>query len=198
MKIGLYFGSFNPVHVGHLIIAQHMANNTDLAEVWFVVSPQNPFKQSQVLLNENHRLHLVRLAIEGNAQLNSSNVEFKLPRPSYTIDTLAYLVEKYPGREFVLVMGSDSFQNFPKWKNAEVIAKNYAIYIYRRPGFEVNNSTGAKIQILEAPLLEISSTHIRYLIANGKSIRYLVTDIVREEIASQHYYRSALENPSKK
>lgn len=198
MKIGLYFGSFNPVHIGHLIIAQHMANNTDLSEVWFVVSPQNPFKQSQVLLNENHRLHLVRLAIEGNPQLNSSNVEFKLPRPSYTVDTLAYLEEKYPGREFVLIMGSDSFQNFPKWKNADVIARRNAIYIYKRPGFEVNNSIEAKIKTVDAPLLEISSTHIRYLIASGKSIRYLVADIVREEIASQHYYQSALENPAKK
>ncbi len=197
MKIGLYFGSFNPIHIGHLIIANHIISNTDLNEVWFVVSPQNPFKISQVLLNENHRLQLVRLAIENDKKLRVSNVEFKLPKPSYTINTLAYLKEKYPSREFSIIMGSDSFQNLSKWKNADIIAKNYKLYIYKRPGFEIKNPMGANINILDAPLLEISSTHIRNLIAAGKSIRYLVTENVREEIETQQYYRSALENPSK-
>lgn len=197
MKIGLYFGSFNPVHIGHLIIASHIVSNTDLDEVWFVVSPQNPFKVSQVLLNENHRLQLVRLAIENDKNLQVSNVEFKLPKPSYTINTLTYLKEKYPTREFSLIMGSDSFQNLPNWKNAEIIANNYQIYIYKRPGFDIKNTLNATVNILDAPLLEISSTHIRNLIAAGKSIRYLVTESVREEIEAQHYYRSSSENPSK-
>ena len=169
MKVGLYFGSFNPVHVGHLIIANHAANETDLNQVWFVVSPQNPFKQSSSLLNEYHRLHLIKSAIEGENKLRASNVEFSLPKPSYTCDTLAYLTEKFPEHEFCILMGSDGFQNFDKWKNYESILKNCSIYIYKRAGFEITNSFGAKVKILEAPLLEISSTHIRNLIKSKKS-----------------------------
>ncbi|MEO6669663.1 MAG: nicotinate (nicotinamide) nucleotide adenylyltransferase [Ferruginibacter sp.] len=198
MKIGLYFGSFNPIHVGHLIIANHIVSNTDLNELWLVVSPQNPFKNSQALLNENHRLNLVRTALEGEKKIKASNIEFKLPKPSYTINTLTYLKEKYPLYEFVIIMGSDSFQNFSNWKNALLIAKDYPIYIYKRPGFDIENILNAKIQILDAPLLEISSTHIRKLLASGKSIRYFVPDNVREEIEANHYYLSSLENPSKK
>jgi len=197
MKIGLYFGSFNPVHVGHLIIANHVAYNTDLDEVWFVVSPQNPFKSSRTLLNENHRLNLVRTAIEGEKKLKASNVEFKLPKPSYTINTLTYLKEKFPSHQFVLIMGSDSFKNLTNWKNAQLIVKDHSIYLYRRPGFEIDNELNASIKIVDAPLLEISSTHIRDLIAAGKSIRYLVPDNVKEEIEANSYYGSSLENPSK-
>ncbi len=198
MKIGLYFGSFNPIHVGHLIIASHIVSSTDLTEVWFVVSPQNPFKNSHTLLNENHRLNLVRTAIEGEKKIKASNVEFKLPKPSYTINTLTYLKEKYPTNEFVIIMGSDSFQNFPGWKNAELIAKDHEVYIYPRPGFNIENKLNATIKIIEAPLLEISSTHIRNLLATGKSIRYFVPDNVKDEIEANHYYLSSLENPSKK
>lgn len=198
MKVGLYFGSFNPIHIGHLIISNHIVSNTDLNEVWLVVSPQNPFKNSQTLLNENHRLNLVRIALEGEKKIKASNVEFKLPKPSYTINTLTYLKEKYPGNDFVIIMGSDSFQNFPKWKNALLIAKDYPVYIYKRPGFEVLNPLHAAIKIVEAPLLEISSTHIRNLLASGKSIRYLVPDTVKDDIEANHYYLSSLENPSKK
>jgi nicotinate-nucleotide adenylyltransferase len=198
MKIGLFFGSFNPVHNGHLIIAEHVLNFTDLREVWFVVSPQNPFKNSNTLLNENHRINLVRTAIEGEDRLKASNVEFKLPKPSYTVNTLAYLKEKYPLHEFAIIMGSDGFQNLHQWKNAQIIIDNYPIYIYMRPGFDINRNGPAKIHTLEAPLLQISSTHIRYLIAEGKSIRYLVPDAVREEIEKNGYYSSSLENPSKK
>ena len=197
MKIGLYFGSFNPVHNGHLIIASHTVQQTDLNEVWFVVSPQNPFKKSATLLNENHRLNLVRTALEGEVHLKASNVEFKLPKPSYTVNTLAYLREKYPKHEFVLIIGSDSFQNLDKWKNVSHIIANYAIYIYKRPGFDINNTCSASIKIIEAPLLDISSTHIRYLLASGKSIRYLVPDSVKDEIELHHYYGSSSENPSK-
>jgi nicotinate-nucleotide adenylyltransferase len=197
MKIGLYFGSFNPIHTGHLIIANHTAYNTDLDEVWFIISPQNPFKPSQSLLNEYHRLNLVRTAIEGEKKLRASNVEFKLPKPSYTINTLAYLKEQYPLNEFVIIMGSDSFQNLRNWKNYEQIIRNHSIYLYARPGFEINNNINAMLKLIESPLLEISSTHIRKLIAIGKSIRFLVPDNVREVIDANHYYHSSLENPSK-
>jgi nicotinate-nucleotide adenylyltransferase len=195
-KIGLYFGSFNPVHTGHLIIASHLANNTDLKEVWFVVSPQNPFKKETGLLNERHRISLVKLAIEDEQSLKASDVEFKLPKPSYTIDTLIYLSEKYPEYEFSVIMGSDGFQNIEKWKNYEQIINNYSIYIYMRPGFEVTNKYGDNIIQVKAPLLEISATEIRKNIKAGKSIRYLVTDVVMKEIQEKGYYKSALENPA--
>lgn len=189
MKIGLYFGSFNPVHVGHLIIASHATNETNLDQVWFVVSPQNPFKQSSTLLNEYHRLHLIQSAIEGENKLRVSNIEFKLPKPSYTIDTLAYLKEKHPEHEFSIIMGSDSFSNLHKWKNYEQIIKSHTIYIFIRPGFDATNNIAAKIEILNPPLLHISSTHIRELIKSKKSFRYLVPDIVKEEIERNGYYK---------
>jgi nicotinate-nucleotide adenylyltransferase len=196
MKIGLYFGSFNPVHVGHLIIANHVVNETDINQVWFVVSPQNPFKQSSTLLNEYQRLHLLRSAIDGENNLRASNVEFNLPKPSYTVDSLAYLKEKHPEHEFSILMGSDGFQNLDKWKNYGVIVDNHEIYIYKRPGFEVGKTFGAKIHILHAPLLEISSTHIRELIRQKKSIRFLVPDIVKEEIEISGYYKSQSKDQS--
>lgn len=189
MNIGLYFGSFNPVHIGHLIIANHVANNTNLNQVWFVVSPQNPFKSSSFLLNQYHRLHMIKSAIDGENKLRASSVEFKLPKPSFTVDTLAYLKEKHPAHRFSLIMGSDGFKNLNKWKNYEVIIKNYQIYIYTRPGFDITNNLGANIVILDAPLLEISSTRIRELVKEKKSIRFLVPDPVQEEILSNHYYR---------
>lgn len=189
MKIGLYFGSFNPVHIGHLIIANHTIHNSDLNQLWMVVSPQNPFKQAASLLNEYDRLHLIQTAIEEENNLKATNVEFHLPKPSYTINTLTYLSEKFPQHQFVIVMGSDSFGNIHKWKNAAAILKNYAIYIYKRPGFDIENTIGANITLLDAPLLEISSTHIRQLIKEGKSIRYLVPDTVKNEIEKNNYYK---------
>jgi nicotinate-nucleotide adenylyltransferase len=189
VKIGLYFGSFNPIHTGHLIIASFIANNTLLEQVWLVISPQNPLKKSNSLLNEHHRKHLIDLSIEGEKKLKTSNVEFKLPKPSYTIDTLTYLSEKYPQHHFSIIMGSDSFSNIKRWKNYEVLLKNYPIYIYERPGFRIPGTPDPNITILRAPLLEISSTHIREMVHLKKSIRYLVPDIVKEEIERQQYYR---------
>jgi len=196
MNIGLYFGSFNPIHIGHLIIANYITQNYNINELWFVVSPQNPFKASSSLLNENHRLQLINLAIEGENKLRGSNIEFKLPKPSYTIDTLAYLKEKYPQHRFSIIMGSDSFQNIHKWKNYQAILTNYPICIYNRPGFPITNIYDTDITIMDAPLLQISSTEIRKLIKEKKSIRYLVPDIVKEEIENNHYYHSSLENPT--
>lgn len=189
MRVGLYFGSFNPVHVGHLIIATHVINNTELQQVWFVVSPQNPFKKSATLLNANQRLNMVRLAIEGETKLKASNVEFKLPIPSYTIDTLIYLKEKYPKNEFAIIMGSDGFKNLDKWKNYETLIKEYKFYIYKRSDFDVINTLGAQIVIMDAPMLDISSTRIRKLLKEKKSIRYLVPDIIKEEIENNNYYK---------
>jgi nicotinate-nucleotide adenylyltransferase len=189
MKIGLYFGSFNPVHIGHLIIANHILNTLSINQVWFVVSPQNPFKPSASLLNEYHRLHMVNIAIDGEPRLKTSTVEFKLPRPSYTCETMAYLTEKYPGSLFSIIIGSDGFQNLDKWKNYQTLVKNYSFLIYKRPGFEVANTFNAEVQILDAPLLDISSTRIRNLIKEKKSIRFLVPDVIKEEIERNGYYR---------
>ena len=189
MKIGLYFGSFNPVHHGHLMIASHVVNRTEIQQVWFVVSPQNPFKTVGSLLNEYDRLHLVNLAIENDeTRLRASDVEFKLPRPSYTIDTLIYLEEKYPQHEFSIIMGSDGFINIPRWKNAEVLLKKYAIYVYIRPGYEITDTHGANLTILKAPLLNISATDIRENIKDQKTIRYLVPEKVSKEMEEHEGY----------
>lgn len=191
MKIGLYFGSFNPIHNGHLIIAQHFLAETDLDRIWFVVSPQNPFKQNHSLLNEYHRLFLVQKAIEGEQKMKAVDIEFGLPKPSYTIDTMTYLEEKYPEHEFCIIMGSDSFQNLEKWKSGSVIMARYPIYIYVRSGFEVDPDKLTKnILVLKAPLLDISASLIRKKIAEGKSVRYLLPDAVNEEIISAGYYRN--------
>lgn len=189
MKIGLYFGSFNPVHNGHLIIANYVINNTDIQQLWMVVSPQNPLKPSKSLLNEYHRLNLIELAIEGESKIKASTIEFKLPKPSYTIDTLAYLKEKYPEHQFSIIMGSDSFTNLPKWKNYQLIIDNYKIFIYQRNGYPIANEIKANIQLLDAPLIEISSTRIREMLKDGKSIRWLVPDVVKEEIEKTGFYK---------
>lgn len=189
MNIGLYFGSFNPVHNGHLIIANYIANYTSLDRIWFVVSPQSPFKRQSSLINENQRKHMIDLAIEGEKKLRTSNIEFKLPKPSYTIETLLYLEEKYPQHTFSIILGSDSFQNIENWKNGQHLLDNYSFYIYQRPGFKVKpEMLNDRRIVLKAPLLDISSTKIRDMIKEKKSIRYLVPDIVMEEIENQQYY----------
>jgi nicotinate-nucleotide adenylyltransferase len=189
MKIGLFFGSFNPVHHGHLIIAQHLINETELEQVWMVVSPRNPFKLQSQLLDEYQRLHLVHLALDNNPKIKASDIEFHLPKPSYTIDTLTYLEEKYPKHSFSVIMGSDSLQNLAKWKSAPVLMEKYPIYVYKRPGFDTVNPGCKTLHILDAPLIEISATRVRELIKNNKSLRYLIPDSVIEEIDNSGYYR---------
>jgi len=191
MEIGLYFGSFNPIHHGHLIIASHILYNSDLDQLWFVVSPQNPLKQSAGLLNEYHRLYLVQLSVDEEKNMRAIDIEFKLPKPSYTIDTLTYLSEKYPDHTFSVIMGSDSFQNIARWKNYEQILKNYKIYIYPRSGSsEIEKYPNARVTVVKAPILEISATQVRNNIKEGKSIRFLVPDKVREEIEKNGYYKT--------
>jgi nicotinate-nucleotide adenylyltransferase len=190
MKVGLFFGSFNPIHNGHLIIANHILNETRLNKVWFVISPQNPFKESHSLLNSYDRLHLVNKAIESDNRMKASDIEFNLPKPSYTSDTLAYLNEKYPDHEFSIIIGSDSFQNLSKWKNFEYIINNYQIIIYNRPDFEVTNTLGAKVELMNAPLLEISATYIRELVKKNKSIKYLVPESIEQEIQHNRFFQS--------
>ena len=188
MKIGLYFGSFNPIHNGHLIIANHILNETAINKIWLVVSPQNPFKESGSLLNGYDRLHLVSKALENDNRLKASDIEFNLPKPSYTSTTLVYLKERYPLYEFSIIIGSDSFQNLSKWKNYESIINSYELIIYKRPGFEIVNNIGAKVSIMKAPLLEISATYIRELVKKNKSIKYLVPESIEEEVQNNRFY----------
>lgn len=190
MKIGLYFGSFNPIHTGHLIIANHIAYQTDCEQVWLVISPQNPLKKAGSLLNEYDRLHLAKLAIGNEPRLQASSVEFSLPRPSYTIDTLTYLSEQHPEHQFAVIMGSDSLNNLSRWKNHETLIKRYPIYVYLRPGFNPQKIESAQISICHAPLLEVSSSGVRRLIREGKSARYMVPEKVYEYILDNKYYSS--------
>jgi nicotinate-nucleotide adenylyltransferase len=188
MHIGLYFGSFNPIHTGHLIVANHVVSHTEIDKIWFVVSPHNPLKDAHSLLNEYDRLHLVNLAIEDNPKFRASNVEFHLPKPSYTIDTLTYLAEKFPLERFSVIMGADSFQNIHRWKNYEQLVSRYSFVVYKRPGFEIKETYGADITILDAPMLQISSTYIRNLVKEKKSIKYIVPPSVEEYILANRYY----------
>lgn len=191
MNIGLFFGSFNPVHNGHLMIANYIVETTELDKVWLVVSPHNPFKQKDTLLNEYDRLHLVTLGIGENSKLHASDIEFKLPKPSYTIDTLTYLKEKYPQHRFSLIMGSDNLHSFHKWKNAEFILKNYQIYAYKRKGFIINPfQEQINVQLLDVPLLDISASFIRENIHKKISMQYFLPEKVWEYIQLNHLFSS--------
>ena len=187
MKIGLYFGSFNPIHVGHLIIAQTLFQRGGLDQVWFVVSPQNPFKKQESLAHEQDRLRMVELAIDDNFQFRASDVEFRMPRPSYTIDTLTYLSDKYPQHQFSLFLGSDNLSHFHKWKNHQAILDNYPILVYPRPG-EVKTLDHPGVTYLDAPLLDISATFIRQSIQEGLSVRYLLPERVEGSITDKKLY----------
>jgi len=190
MKIGLFFGSFNPIHTGHLIIANVMAENTDLGKVWFIVSPQNPLKPSKGLLHEFDRYDMVKAAIAENYKFEVSDIEFHLPKPSYTIHTLAHLNEKHPGQEFKLILGEDNLENFTKWKNHDQILLQYGLYVYPRP--HVTNSElkrHPQVTMVDAPLLDISATYIRNCVKSNKSIRYLVPEGVEQMIRLKQFYR---------
>lgn len=190
-KIGLYFGTFNPVHIGHLIIANFMATQTDLSEVWMVVSPRNPLKKKDTLLGNYDRLHLVNLGIGNNTRVKASDIEFSLPVPSYTIDTLTYLKEKFPDKKFVLIMGGDNLATFHLWKNYISILNHYSIYIYSRPGFAIppEFSQHPSIQFFESPQMNISATYIRECIKKKKSVQYLLPEPVFEYIRDSNLFQ---------
>ena len=189
MKIGLFFGSFNPVHHGHLIIADVMANHTDLNQVWFVISPHNPLKKQDSLLHEHDRYDMVEKAIADNPKLRASDIEFHLPRPSYTIDTLLHIALKYPQHEFALIMGGDNLATIKKWKNYEQILTHYSIYVYPRPQtLKTEFDEHPNIKFVQAPLLDISATYIREAIQQNKSIKYLLPEAVEQHIYRKGFY----------
>lgn len=189
MKVGLFFGSFNPIHVGHMVLANYMLEFTDLDKIWFVISPHNPLKKKSSLLDEKHRLQLVNLAIGDNIKLKASDIEFKLPQPSYTVITLAYLKEKYPELEFALIMGADNLVSFHKWKNYEEILKNHQLYVYPRPDNPTSNfDNHPQVKLLKAPLMQISSTEIRQAIHDKKDVRYYMPEAAWDYIKEMHFY----------
>lgn len=190
MKIGLFFGSFNPPHIGHLIIADSIVSNSDLDKVRFVVTPQNPFKKLSSLAHEFDRYDMVQAAIEGNDSLEVTDIEFSLPKPNYTIHTLAYLKEKFPLDEFSLIIGEDNLTHFHKWKNSEMILEEHDIFVYPRPeAVKSDLHDHSKVHMLEMPLIDISATFIRKSIKEGRSIRYLVSEAVEAVIASRKLYQ---------
>ena len=189
MKTGLYFGSFNPIHIGHMAIANFMIEFSDLEQLWFVVSPHNPLKEKKTLLKDYHRLEMVQLAVEDDDRFRASDIEFKLPTPSYTIDTLVYLEERNPGREFQLVMGADGLRTFHKWKHANLIVEKYHRLIYPRPGVDMDSvSKLGNASVVSAPLMEISSSFIRNAIKEGKDIRHLVPAKAYQYMREMHFY----------
>jgi nicotinate-nucleotide adenylyltransferase len=192
MKIGLYFGTFNPIHVGHLIIANHMAEHADLDQIWMVVTPHNPLKKKSTLLEDFHRLQMVHLATEDFPKIKPSDIEFKLSQPNYTVNTLVHLEEKYPKYEFSLIMGEDNLKSLHKWKNYEVILENHDIYVYPRISIETENilfKDHPKIHMIDAPVVEISSTFIRDNIKKGKNVQPLLPAKVWEYIDHNNFYR---------
>ncbi len=206
MKIGLYFGTFNPIHVGHLIIANHMAEHADLDQIWMVVTPHNPLKKKSTLLDDYHRLQMVHLATEDFPKIKPSDIEFKLSQPNYTVNTLVHLEEKYPNYEFSLIMGEDNLKSLHKWKNYEVILENHEIYVYPRLEAKVSveeaissdadnldlkilQKFGTKIHMIDAPVVEISATFIRENIKKGKNVQPLLPAKVWEYIDHNNFYK---------
>ncbi len=192
MRIGLYFGTFNPIHAGHVIIANHMAEFTGLDQVWMVVTPHNPFKKKDTLLGDNIRLELVFLATEPYAKIKPSDIEFRLQQPNYTVHTLAHLLDKFPQHEFALIMGEDNLKSLHKWKNYEVILENHDIFVYPRISAEPENTqldNHPKIHRVDAPVVEISSSFIRECLKNKKNVRPLLPEKVWEYIDHNNLYR---------
>ena len=196
-KIGLFFGSFNPIHIGHLILANYILENSDMEELWFVVSPQNPFKDKKSLLNDHNRLDMVQLSVKNYPKMRASNIEFSLPKPSYTIDTLTYLNEKYPDYSFALIMGEDNLKSLPKWKNYEKLVSDYQIIVYPRT-FKGNISTSLNdselrnhenISLINAPIIELSATEIRKMIKEGKNVRPMLPPEVFEYLDGSSFYK---------
>jgi nicotinate-nucleotide adenylyltransferase len=191
MKVGLFFGTYNPVHVGHMVIANYMVEYTDLDQIWMVVTPQNPFKQKQSMLKDYDRLHLVRLAIGDDPKLKASDIEFKLPQPNYTATTLVYLKEKFPEMDFALIMGADNLNHFHKWKNHDEIIKNYDLYVYPRmesnEGGELRHHY--KVSYVEAPVMKISSSFIRKAIEEGKNVSHYMPNDVAKYVDEMSFYR---------
>jgi len=197
-KIGLYFGSFNPIHIGHIAIAGYMTEFAGLDQVWFIVSPHNPLKKKETLLTDHHRLYMAQIAIGDNDKLRASDIEFKLPVPSYTIDTLTYLKEKFPKNEFCLVMGEDNLYTLHKWKNADELIRKYPIYVYPRPESLKPSSTMldkilsmTDIHHVDAPMMDISGTFIRNGIKEGKDMSYFLPPAVWKYIREMHFYEAA-------
>lgn len=188
-KVGLLFGSFNPVHIGHLIIASYFVEYTDLNQVWFVVSPLNPLKDKKDLLAEHHRWAMVNLAVEDDPRFRATDIEFKMPRPSYTIDTLTYLQEKYPDTQFVLLAGSDILSTLERWKNYDMILQCYNIYVYYRPGYHSGKyEDHPHVRMFKAPLMQISSSFIRKSVREGKDMRHMMPCKVYEYMREMHFY----------
>ncbi len=190
MKVALFFGSFNPVHIGHLAIANYSTEFTDNDQLWFIVSPQNPLKEKKGLLNDNDRLELMLRAVDDDPRFRVSDIEFRMPRPSYTVDTLSLLKKNYPGHTFSVIMGSDNLINLPKWKNFQEIPDNHVVYVYPRPGFDASGALQHhNIRIIPAPLMDISSTFIRESIRDGKNMRFFLPQKVYEYIDKMGFYR---------
>ncbi|WP_428741769.1 nicotinate (nicotinamide) nucleotide adenylyltransferase [Tenacibaculum sp.] len=192
MKVGLFFGSFNPIHVGHLVIANHIAEYSDLDQVWFVVTPHSPFKKKSTLLDNYQRLEMVYRATKDYTKLNPCDIEFNLPQPNYTINTLTYLQEKYPTHEFALIMGEDNLKSFHKWKNYELILKNHHIYVYPRVSentIETQFDGHKKIHPINAPIMELSSTFIRKSIKQGKNVQPMLPQHVWEYLDEMNFYK---------
>ena len=189
-KVGLFFGSFNPIHVGHLIIGNTMVETADLKRVWYVVSPQNPFKPSKGLLHEFDRYDMVRAATSDNFKFDVTDVEFHLPKPSYTIHTLVHLKEKHPDKEFVVIIGEDNLENFTRWRNHTQIIEQFGLYVYPRPNAQPSDlKSHPQVKFVDAPLLDISATFIRTCIKKKQSVRYLVPDVVEEMIRVKGFYQ---------
>lgn len=190
MKVGLFFGSFNPIHTGHLVIAEYIAENSGLDQVWLVVSPHNPLKNKSTLLSNTHRLAMAKLAVDDSQKLKVSDIEFKMPVPSYTINTIVRLTEKYPKHTFTLLLGADNLESFTKWKNYEQLMELCELYVYQRPGYDGGNlKTHPRVKWIEAPLMEISATYIRNAIKEGKSIRYMLPEAVYKYISEMNFYK---------
>lgn len=193
MKVGLYFGTFNPIHTGHVILANHMLHYTDLDEVWLVVTPHNPHKKKKTLLDNHHRLEMVYRATKEYEHLRPTDIEFKLSQPNYTVDTLVHISEKYPKNEFAIIMGEDNLKSFHKWKNYEVILEDYEVYVYPRIGdfsADKNNLVNhPKVTIVKAPVVEISSTFIRKAIQENKSVKHLLPESVWHYIDQMNFYK---------